>query len=197
MTAAVPDLESLGAVRPEDAMAYLASRGWRRLDEVRRMARWLQPEDGGLEVAVPLEPRFVDFAERVRDLVLGISEAEDRSPESVLRDLLNVQADAVRIQVREGAALDGSIPLDDAVNLVDGARGVLVAAASSVLEPRPRFSGGRPPLVREYLTTVRPSHLQFVEPTKRYADVIVPHGGRNQPAFDVLMARVREQLAGG
>ena len=44
----------------------------------------------------------------------------------------------------------------------------------------------------QYLATVRPSHLQFVEPTKRYADVIVPHGGLNAPALDVLMARVRE-----
>jgi uridine kinase len=39
---------------------------------------------------------------------------------------------------------------------------------------------------------VRPSHLQFCEPTKRYADVIVPHGGMNAPALEVLLARVRE-----
>ena len=47
-------------------------------------------------------------------------------------------------------------------------------------------------VIEQYLTTVRPSHLQFVEPTKRYADVIVPHGGRNAPALDVLVARMRE-----
>jgi uridine kinase len=53
---------------------------------------------------------------------------------------------------------------------------------------------GRTPesVIQQYLTTVRPSHLQFVEPTKRYADVIVPHGGRNEPALDVLLARLRE-----
>lgn len=44
----------------------------------------------------------------------------------------------------------------------------------------------------QYLATVRPSHLQFVEPTKRYADVIVPRGGLNTPALDLLVARVRE-----
>ncbi len=49
-------------------------------------------------------------------------------------------------------------------------------------------------VVEQYLGTVRPSHLQFVEPTKRYADVIVPHGGMNAPALDMLMARVRELL---
>jgi uridine kinase len=50
-------------------------------------------------------------------------------------------------------------------------------------------------VIEQYLATVRPSHLQFIEPSKRYADVIVPHGGMNVPALDVLMARVRELLA--
>jgi uridine kinase len=49
-------------------------------------------------------------------------------------------------------------------------------------------------VIDQYLTTVRPSHLQFIEPSKRYADVIVPHGGMNAPALDVLLARMRELL---
>ena len=47
-------------------------------------------------------------------------------------------------------------------------------------------------IVTQYLETVRPCHLQFIEPSKRYADVIIPHGGMNAPALDVLLARVRE-----
>jgi len=47
-------------------------------------------------------------------------------------------------------------------------------------------------VIGQYLATVRPMHLQFCEPTKRHADVIVPHGGMNEPALDVLLARVRE-----
>ena len=39
---------------------------------------------------------------------------------------------------------------------------------------------------------MRPSHEQFIEPSKRYADVIIPEGGLNRPALDVLLARVRE-----
>ena len=49
-------------------------------------------------------------------------------------------------------------------------------------------------VVEQYLATVRPSHLQFIEPSKRYADVIIPHGGMNAPALDVLIARMRELL---
>jgi uridine kinase len=53
---------------------------------------------------------------------------------------------------------------------------------------------GRTPdsIINQYLATVRPSHEQFIEPSKRYADVIFPQGGMNEPALEVLLARVRE-----
>ncbi len=50
-------------------------------------------------------------------------------------------------------------------------------------------------VVRQYLTTVRPSHVQFVEPTRRFADVIIPHGGRNTSAISMLVALIRERVA--
>jgi uridine kinase len=56
---------------------------------------------------------------------------------------------------------------------------------------------GRTPdgVLEQYLATVRPSHELFIEPSKRYADVIVPEGGLNRPALEVLLARVRELTA--
>lgn len=51
-------------------------------------------------------------------------------------------------------------------------------------------------IIEQYLATVRPAHDQFIEPTKRYADVIFPQGGMNDAATEMLLARVRE-LAGG
>jgi uridine kinase len=53
---------------------------------------------------------------------------------------------------------------------------------------------GRTPesILDQYLATVRPSHEMFIEPSKRHADVIVPEGGMNRPAIEVLLARVRE-----
>jgi len=50
-------------------------------------------------------------------------------------------------------------------------------------------------VLRQYLATVRPMHLEFVEPSKRWADVIVPEGGENQVALEMVAARV-EQLLG-
>ena len=55
---------------------------------------------------------------------------------------------------------------------------------------------GRTPesVIGQYLEYVRPMHLSFVEPTKRYADVIIPHGGMNEPALDMLAARIRTTI---
>jgi uridine kinase len=49
----------------------------------------------------------------------------------------------------------------------------------------------RESVVAQYLQTVRPMHLEFVEPSKRYADVIVPEGGHNQVAVDMIITKVR------
>jgi uridine kinase len=49
-------------------------------------------------------------------------------------------------------------------------------------------------IVDQYMTSVRPMHLQFVEPSKRYADIIIPEGGHNRVALDTLIARVRALL---
>ncbi len=46
----------------------------------------------------------------------------------------------------------------------------------------------------QYLTTVRPMHLEFVEPSKRYANVIIPEGGFNEVAVEMVAARVRGML---
>ena len=46
-------------------------------------------------------------------------------------------------------------------------------------------------IVAQYLTTVKPMHEMFVEPSKRYADIIIPEGGYNQVALDFVMERIR------
>ncbi|XIF20317.1 MAG: uridine kinase [Acetilactobacillus jinshanensis] len=49
-------------------------------------------------------------------------------------------------------------------------------------------------IIQQYLATVRPMFHQFIEPTKRYADVIIPEGGKNQVAIDLLTTKIRSIL---
>lgn len=51
-------------------------------------------------------------------------------------------------------------------------------------------------VINQYLTTVKPMHEQFVEPSKRRADIIIPEGGENMVALDMLIQRVRKHLNG-
>ena len=50
-------------------------------------------------------------------------------------------------------------------------------------------------VIEQYLSTVRPMHLQFVEPSKRMADVIIPEGGSNLVGIDLISGKIRERLA--
>jgi uridine kinase len=50
-------------------------------------------------------------------------------------------------------------------------------------------------ILRQYLATVRPMHLEFVEPSKRWADLILPEGGENRAALEMVVARVEQLLA--
>jgi uridine kinase len=50
-------------------------------------------------------------------------------------------------------------------------------------------------VIEQYVATVRPMHMQFVEPSKRFADVIIPEGGHNLVSIDLISGKIREKLA--
>lgn len=50
-------------------------------------------------------------------------------------------------------------------------------------------------VIEQYINTVRPMHNQFVEPSKRHADVIIPEGGHNLVSIDLISGKIREKLA--
>lgn len=52
-----------------------------------------------------------------------------------------------------------------------------------------------PSILEQYLETVRPMYLQFIEPAKRYAHMIIPEGGQNRIAIDMVQAKIRELLS--
>ncbi|MFJ8063087.1 uridine kinase [Psychrobacillus sp. NPDC096426] len=49
-------------------------------------------------------------------------------------------------------------------------------------------------VVEQYLTVVRPMHNQFIEPTKKYADIIIPEGGQNEVAIDLMVTKIKTIL---
>jgi uridine kinase len=49
-------------------------------------------------------------------------------------------------------------------------------------------------VIEQYLTTVKPAHDQFIEPYKKYADIIIPEGGQNEVAIDIVIAKIKSEL---
>jgi uridine kinase len=49
-------------------------------------------------------------------------------------------------------------------------------------------------VIEQYVTVVRPMHNQFIEPTKRYADIIIPEGGQNHVAIDLMVTKIQTIL---
>ena len=52
-------------------------------------------------------------------------------------------------------------------------------------------------VIDQYLATVRPMHMEFVEPSKRYADVIIPEGGHNEVGIDLVTQKIRSLVGTG
>jgi uridine kinase len=51
-----------------------------------------------------------------------------------------------------------------------------------------------PSILTQYMTTVRPMHHEFVEPSRRFADLIIPEGGQNEPALEVIIQKLKADM---
>jgi uridine kinase len=105
--------------------------------------------------------------------------------------------DRVRVHAAEVVVIDGILLLSDKrIRDICDVKVFVDADADIRLIRRLRrdiLDRGRPldEIIDQYLTTVQPMHLEFVEPSKRYADVIVPRGGHNEVAIAMIVAKIR------
>ena len=109
-------------------------------------------------------------------------------------------ADTVRIPPADVVVIDGILLFTDArVRDLCDVKIFVDADADVRLIRRIRrdmAKRGRPlaEILEQYLSTVRPMHLDFVEPSKRYADVIVPRGGHNPVAIEMIAAKIARRV---
>ena len=108
--------------------------------------------------------------------------------------------ETVRLRAAEVVVIDGILLFTDArVRALCDVKVFVDADADIRLIRRLQrdiVERGRPldEIVEQYLTTVQPMHLEFVEPSKRYADVIVPRGGHNEVAIEMIVAKIRNRV---
>jgi hypothetical protein len=135
----------LQAVDPQNLRSYALATGWMRAGIVgRRFAVFSHPSDELDQVLVPLNVLAPDYGRRIGDAVLVLAEREKRSPQEILRDLLQADSDLLRFRIVSSDASRGTLPLEEAIDLLGGAKQALLAAACSVVAPdrrhHPRLS---------------------------------------------------------
>ena len=154
--------------------------------EERRLVNWDHPESFDWELLV-LQLRALRDGKSVRKPVYNfVSHTRDASTveippaDVIVIDGILLFADA---RVRELCDVKVFVDADSDIRLLRRIR-------------RDIGERGRPldEILDQYLSTVQPMHLEFVEPTKRYADVIVPRGGHNLIAIDMIVARIQRRL---
>jgi len=154
--ASVRDSQALEALRPLEIVSYLRSTGWvQQSIHPERYSVWTHANgNGSYEVVVPLT-RFRDFALRMSEVLTTLESAEQRSQLQILSDLSFSNADVVRISSDLRDTHDGTIPLEEAVTLVQKTKEAVLAAACSAIEPRAYFAPRKFGQALDYIKRVK------------------------------------------
>ena len=148
----IRDRGALLAVSPAALSAYARAAGWRR-HEPYRVHSDIYIGESRPEIIVPRTERLGDYASVVATLIDRFAEVTDQDESSVYRSLVTADRDVVRIRVPEKD--DGSVTLEDGVNLVGGARDLLLSAACSLREAQPVYRAGANREAAELLKQMR------------------------------------------
>ena len=155
--------------------------------EERRRINWDHPDAFDWELLLAhmrhlvageaIDKPVYDFVTHTR----SATTVRTRAGEVVVIDGILLFADA---RLRELCDVKVFVDADADIRLIRRIRRDIAARARPLEE-----------VLEQYLTTVQPMHLQFVEPSKRYADVIVPRGGHNRVAIEMITAKIERRLA--
>ena len=125
--------DQLAALRAEDVQLYLASHGWKR-DDASSTAQgsvYRFPSLRDAEALIPGRRDLADYVQRMADVVQMLAAVEKRKAWQVIADLSLPPADVLRLQVSAPDSTLGTLPLDEGIRLIQGARSLLLAAACS------------------------------------------------------------------
>ena len=140
--------------------------------ETELMIRHVEALKNGYKVDVPV----YDFAAHTRS-----EETESATPKEII--LLDGILIFTEPDLRKQMDIKIFVDTDDDVRLLRRIR-------RDIMERGRDLEG----VMNQYEMYVRPMHLEFVEPSKRYADIIIPRGGENQVALEMVIATIREKL---
>lgn len=155
MRTSIRDIETLGAVRPLEMVAYLRAKGWQQAQKLERGAFWETEVNGqSLEILLPLDAKVRDFPYRIAEVLQTLEEAEGRSQLEIIEDVSTTCADVIRPRL-PGAEHTGEISIERGRLVYDQARNLMLAAACAAVEKRPLFAKRKPEQAMQFLEQAR------------------------------------------
>ena len=152
MRVSIHDRGALLAVSPGALSAYARVAGWSRQEPYRVHSDVYVGEERP-EIIVPRTERLGDYASVVATLIETFAKVAGQDELTVYRSLVTADRDVVRIRAAEND--DGSVTLNDGVDLIGGARDMLLSVACSLREPRPVYRAGANREAADLLKQVR------------------------------------------
>ena len=147
------DSVSLSVVPILSLRAYLASQGWRSIEEFGGSGYVYGLDGSPEELLVPMAP-LADYPRRVTDILETLSKVEHRDDRAILRDLSLAYFDLVRVLVPEDS-VDGSVSVSSGVTAFQESRNLLLAAACSASRSQRVFRAGSHQEASDYMNSVR------------------------------------------
>ena len=153
MKAVIQDIAALQAVSPAAIVAYAQSEGWARMETYGEHSD-VYAADGLPEIIVPRTAKLGDYPQVVTQLISIFAEAASADAPAIYRDLVTADRDVVRIRAAS-ADPDGSVSVQDGLQMVQGAHEILLAAACSLKNPQPLYRGGANKEASQFLKQAR------------------------------------------
>ena len=152
MKASIWDTGALTAVSPVALSAYARGSGWTKIEQYGDHSD-VYVGEGLPEIILPRTQRLGDYPNVVSQLIGIFARAAEVDELSLYRDLVTSDRDVIRVRVQ--GEDDGAVSLTDGVNLIGGARDMLLAAACSLWHPQPLYRAGANKEANDYLRQVR------------------------------------------
>ena len=141
---------------PSELAAYLLQQSWALQSASSSWAVYSKDARGEVvELEVPQQAAAPDYGRAVSLLITDLARLEERTESAVLRDVRSSSLDVVRLAIEGGSTRDGRIPVEAGRRVYEAARDLLLAAACSVIDPRPAFARRKPDEAMSFLSRAR------------------------------------------
>jgi hypothetical protein len=188
---------------PTSVSAYLAANGWQQqssnsTDSATAAVIWTKGNE--LEVSLPLRPDYLDYRQRMREVIDTLRKVEERPKSQVIADVASSGFDVMRVRVASPDASEGTLPFDEAAQIVSRSRDMVLAAACSTVAPRIYYPARKPREANEYLRRLRFGQTERGSFVFSILSPVAPRLGSGQPDLDLdepFDRRVVEKLLSG